>query len=58
MKFFLLGLATLFLGMFLLNVNLWLGVVVIGVGGITAKWFQGAATQKIVNMAIKKGQRK
>ena len=58
MKYFLLGLVTLFVGMFLLTVNLWAGIVMIGVGAVTAKWFQPEATRKIVSSATKKRERK
>jgi len=49
MKFFILGLVLLVAGIPLLDVNFYLGMAVIGIGGITASGFMGQAMRSIIN---------
>lgn len=49
MKFFILGLILLVAGIPLLDVNFYLGMAAIGIGGITAAWFKGDAMRSIIN---------
>lgn len=49
MKFFILGLAAVFAGIPLLDINYFLGVVVIGVGAVTASWFKGQAIRTVLD---------
>ena len=49
MLYWVLGLVALVTGIFLMDVNFYLGVAVIGVGAFTAWWFRGRAMKKVVD---------
>jgi hypothetical protein len=54
MKFFILGVAVLLAGMALLEVNFYLGAVVVAIGAVTASSYKGQAIQAIVGKVAKK----
>ena len=54
MKFFILGLVVLISGIPLLDINLYLGMIFIGVGAITASWFKSDALKLIITKVKKK----
>lgn len=49
MKFFILGLVLLIAGIPLLEVNLYVGMAVSGIGAVTAAWFKGQALRFIIS---------
>jgi hypothetical protein len=56
MKYWIAGLFGVVMGIALLSVNFWLGVVVIGSSTLTARLFQGRATRQAMALVAKKGK--
>ena len=55
-KHWLVGIVVMIGGIFLLDVNLYLGMAVIGVGFVSAKWFHARAAQQVVERTTRIGK--
>jgi|GEM_PF-4608623 len=54
MKFLILGIVMLVLGIALMDINFYLGLIVIGIGGMLTAWFQGEILKLLIDKSTKK----